>query len=80
MQYVDRSEGAPIPKARALGAILAAQSGLLVDDIAFMDPGPPKIFLENFYRISSNYINDFTNITLNQQPNHLLRIVQKFDK
>ncbi|KAI9247337.1 hypothetical protein BY458DRAFT_527195, partial [Sporodiniella umbellata] len=68
MRKVTRQPGTPIPKARALGATLAAQSGISVDDIVVQGNWSSKDLFEQFYRISITTSTDFTKVlTLNSQ-------------
>jgi hypothetical protein len=59
MQFVSRPPGAPIPKARALGSTLAAQSGISVEDIVVQGNWLSREIFEQFYRISVTTANDF---------------------
>ncbi|KAG1128871.1 hypothetical protein G6F37_013651 [Rhizopus arrhizus] len=67
MQYVSRPAGAPLPKARALGATLAAQAGVAVDDIVVHGNWSSKALFEHFYRISVLTNSNFTVTTLDSQ-------------
>ncbi|KAG1049039.1 hypothetical protein G6F43_008611 [Rhizopus delemar] len=67
MQYVGRPSGAPLPKARALGATLAAQAGVAVDDIVVHGNWSSKALFEQFYRISVLTNSNFTLTTLDAQ-------------
>lgn len=67
MQYVGRPAGAPLPKARALGATLAAQAGVAVDDIVVHGNWSSKALFEHFYRISVLTNSNFTVTTLDSQ-------------
>lgn len=69
MMYVGRIEGAPLPKARALGSTLAAQAGVAMDDIVVHGNNwSSKELFERFYRILSvSTSNNFTTATLNSQ-------------
>ncbi|KAI9255539.1 hypothetical protein BY458DRAFT_442220 [Sporodiniella umbellata] len=58
----------PLPKARALGATLAAQSGISVDDIVVQGNWSSKNLFEQFYRIFVTTSTDFTKVlALNSQ-------------
>ncbi|KAG1148315.1 hypothetical protein G6F46_007020 [Rhizopus delemar] len=67
MAYVGCPTAAPLPKARALGATLAAQAGVAVDDIVVHGNWSSKALLEHFYRISITTHNNFTVTTLDSQ-------------
>ncbi|ORE06799.1 hypothetical protein BCV72DRAFT_206708, partial [Rhizopus microsporus var. microsporus] len=67
MTHVGKPDDAPVPKARALGATLAAQAGIAVDDIVVHSNWSSKTIFEQFYRISSMTNNNLTLATLDQQ-------------
>lgn len=53
MAYVGRTPpSAPVPKARALGATLAALNGIPVDEIVCPGNWSSRAIFEDFYRIS----------------------------
>jgi hypothetical protein len=65
MTQVERSDPtAPIPKARALGATLAALNGISVDQILAHGNWSSRAIFEDFYRISVSNNTNFTNSTL----------------
>ncbi|ORE05302.1 hypothetical protein BCV72DRAFT_209594, partial [Rhizopus microsporus var. microsporus] len=68
MTHVGKPDDAPVPKARVLGATLAAQAGIAVDDIVVHGNWSSKAIFEQFYRISSMTNNSLTLATLDQQP------------
>ncbi|ORE05849.1 hypothetical protein BCV72DRAFT_208465 [Rhizopus microsporus var. microsporus] len=68
MTHVGKPDDAPVPKARALGATLAAQAGIAVDDTVVHGNWSSKATFEQFYRISSMTNNNLTLATLDQQP------------
>ncbi|KAG0183555.1 hypothetical protein DFQ29_002610 [Apophysomyces sp. BC1021] len=55
---------APVPKARALAATLAAQAGVPVDDIVARGVWSSHAMFNEFYRVSSAMGTDFTAVTL----------------
>ncbi|EIE78148.1 hypothetical protein RO3G_02852 [Rhizopus delemar RA 99-880] len=67
MAHVGRPPGAPVPKARALGATLAAQAGVSVDNIVVHGNWSSKSLFEEFYRISVTTSSNFTSGTLDAQ-------------
>ncbi|KAI8060404.1 uncharacterized protein B0P05DRAFT_590821 [Gilbertella persicaria] len=68
MQFVTRPMGTPIPKVRALGSTLTAESGIAVDDIVVHGNRSSKELFEQFYRISVTTSTDFTKVlTLSAQ-------------
>ncbi|KAG1051556.1 hypothetical protein G6F43_006245 [Rhizopus delemar] len=67
MAYVGCPTAAPLPKARVLGATLAAQAEVAVDDIVVHGKWSSKALLEHFYRISITTHNNFTVTTLDSQ-------------
>ncbi|ORE04365.1 hypothetical protein BCV72DRAFT_313135, partial [Rhizopus microsporus var. microsporus] len=71
MTQVGKPDDAPVPKARALGATLAAQAGIAVDDIVVHGNWSSKAIFEQFYRISAMTNNNLTLATLDQQPRSL---------
>ncbi|KAG2222340.1 hypothetical protein INT45_009813 [Circinella minor] len=64
MKFVGRPPGAPIPKARALGATLAAQSGVSVENLVVQENWSSRKMFEQFYRISVQTQENFTASTL----------------
>ncbi|KAG1041281.1 hypothetical protein G6F43_012116 [Rhizopus delemar] len=70
MEHVGRPPNAPIPKARALGATLAAQAGVAVDNLVLHGNWSSKEMFEHFYRISTSG-QDITKATLDQQQRTL---------
>ncbi|KAG2221097.1 hypothetical protein INT45_008618 [Circinella minor] len=74
MKFVGRPPGAPIPKARALGAILAAQSGVSVENLVVQRNWSSRKMFEQFYRISVQTQETFTSSTLDSQPRSPTRI------
>ncbi|KAG2217668.1 hypothetical protein INT45_006177 [Circinella minor] len=68
MKFVGRPPGAPIPKARALGATLAAQAGVSVENLVVQGNLSSRKMFEQFYRISVQAQENFTASTLDSQP------------
>ncbi|KAG1433322.1 hypothetical protein G6F56_014617 [Rhizopus delemar] len=65
MQHVERiPPSAPVPKARALGATLAALNGISVDQIVAHGNWSSRAIFEDFYRISVANNTNFTKSTL----------------
>lgn len=65
MEHVERIPStAPVPKARALGATLAALNGLSVDQIVAHGNWSSRSIFEDFYRISVANNTNFTSSTL----------------
>ncbi|KAG2209026.1 hypothetical protein INT45_008135 [Circinella minor] len=68
MKFVGRPPGAPLPKARALGATLAAQAGVSVENLVVQGNWSSRKMFEQFYRISIRTKENFTSSTLDTQP------------
>ncbi|ORY89204.1 hypothetical protein BCR43DRAFT_448488, partial [Syncephalastrum racemosum] len=65
MRHVGRDPPSlPVPKARALGATLAAQAGTPIADIVSRGAWSSQDMFDHFYRISSATHTDFTRLTL----------------
>ncbi|KAI8073383.1 hypothetical protein BC940DRAFT_223660, partial [Gongronella butleri] len=65
MRHVRREPASlPVPKARALGATIAALAGTPIDDIVARGSWSSKEMFYHFYRISSSTMTNFSAITL----------------
>ncbi|KAG0271593.1 hypothetical protein BGZ97_011205, partial [Linnemannia gamsii] len=60
MQWIPRVEGQPKYKARAVGATAALKQGVPVDDVATHGNWSSPAIVEQFYRLSKTFKNDFT--------------------